>query len=1146
MEPASHTAERKRKKYTKRLFLTVNKKSKRYRESRSCESAAVPHLGDDSFTSDSMSDNETLTEAVNLSFSEHTSSQEKVTHFKDISFNFDEVHNYTKCQPKSKGVQVKTTVKNSSAQVLCGMKSRSVQAVENKCVRSCGIQTEKVPKKKSKTKKNTCGELLKNRLLHQCKFELFAEKLYENEQTEKFVKCICSFASGKLPFTNMAWKSFLDMGALISCTSTTNMEYDKEWLELCQVLYHMFGGGVINALRGKGHFSQVACERTKRGKYDPVHGEFNFPIPSIPTLKKLDIGFPTEIPVGFVEHSLVLAQKKASEGGQFVLSFDGKLIAPGCKGDSTGDSNLWGKEGPPNLKQSVNILNRTLNAAKDVAVDMNNTSSSEHFFNCKSLVNVCSRQIKKLRGKMMSSFYSRKKLVEKCGDSAELLYKNRKKMSSLNQNTAECESVVRRLLEVNLKITSVMAFLNNNGDVHIGNMSRHINLSERGNCFQLLPPEIVMQSTDLDNPQNMQFIKQCSDKWFALRKCYRVTGSTINSAIGLDTLQKQKDHHYEHVRGRKPPPVPPDLQKKFDHGTRNEVNATATLLSTVVPAYLPACYAFYKVGPTFINAEDRDNLLEVSADGLLQCSFGKDCPNYHIHGDRRILVEMKSPVPQENIAETIFYEVPSRYIAQVQAQLKAYMCNELWFVCSIAISATVIVVHFDEKLWTSIWDIIVDLYMPEKPKIPTRLHPNIKQLRCDIIESKSTHTSFLCEVPMVTGEYGTVTIPNNFTSPYAPAPGCQNILKTNDIITEENHQISMDAKCAFKQCHEVLRDPGKELLVLMLTDKDRKQTNNVPYSYPIAYALKGSSMSNSHLRFLVDKVREELLSRQIPVLCEAYDGQWHKFITQNCEGQSLTLLHGRENWNKFASLSKDKCIEHIAALSVVKRSTLHTIKEVTLHKSEKHIVHEICIEKGRQNEIYLSSEKGKMKYLHSVHPSSRPDLYTQEQIVGNDIDTKNSLVVEKQCYVRADDGYKYKKTVKYKYTSVFVNADALVDEKKKGRGRLFGLQENEDSLLDVLNTKAENQAGNEEEVDTAVDMDNQQRKISLEEFLRSDECPLLGNILNELTNANTLKWEGKTVDDLLPGLLNNGTALQTELTVKELNIICLEMHCATG
>ena len=71
---------------------------------------------------------------------------------------------------------------------------------------------------------------------------------------------------------------------------------------------------VINALRGRGHFSQVTSEKTKKGKDNPVTGEFNFPIPPIPTLKKLDIGFPSEIPVGFVEQSLQLAQKKSRRG----------------------------------------------------------------------------------------------------------------------------------------------------------------------------------------------------------------------------------------------------------------------------------------------------------------------------------------------------------------------------------------------------------------------------------------------------------------------------------------------------------------------------------------------------------------------------------------------------------------------------------------------------------------------------------------------------------------------------------------------------------------------------------------------------------------------------------------------------------------
>ena len=128
------------------------------------------------------------------------------------------------------------------------------------------------------------------------------------------------------------------------------------------------------------------------------------------------------------------------------------------------------------------------------------------------------------------------------------------------------------------------------------------------------------------------------------------------------------------------------------------------------------------------------------------------------------------------------------------------------------------------------------------------------------------------------GEYGSVTIPQNFNSPYSPAPARHGVLKTNERITQENFLLNAGAKGTFKQCHEVLRDPGKELLVFMLTDKDWKQSRNVPYSYPIAYSLKGNSMTNNHLHFLIDKVRNELKSRNIPVLCELYD----KTMAQIC------------------------------------------------------------------------------------------------------------------------------------------------------------------------------------------------------------------------------------------------------------------------
>ena len=378
-------------------------------------------------------------------------------------------------------------------------------------------------------------------------FNLFAEKLHESEQTDKFVQCIKSIASGRFSTTNLAWKSFLDMGCLSNLQLTTQMVYDSEWLEFCQIIYHMFGAGVINALHGRGHFSQVTSNRTLKNKYDPTEGEFNFPMPSIPTLKKLDIGFPAEIPIGFVEQSLQLAEMKSKSGVQFILSFDGKLVAPGCKGDQKGDTDMWGIEGPPNLSTSIKILHETLTLANAINVDVENSTVKNHFHNLWHLLHASSLRIKHLWRKITGSFYLRKKLIEKCGDNQELQYKHRRQMSSLNQNTAECESVVRCLLEMNMLTTQIMSSINNNSDVHIQNKPRHISLIEHANNFQLLPPEIVKYVLDIENDTNIQFIKQRSPEWFQIRKQARITSSTLNSGIGLDTLQKQKQHFYVHV-----------------------------------------------------------------------------------------------------------------------------------------------------------------------------------------------------------------------------------------------------------------------------------------------------------------------------------------------------------------------------------------------------------------------------------------------------------------------------------------------------------------------------------------------------------------------------------------------------------------------
>ena len=171
-------------------------------------------------------------------------------------------------------------------------------------------------------------------------------------------------------------------------------------------------------------------------------------------------------------------------------------------------------------------------------------------------------------------------------------------------------------------------------------------------------------------------------------------------------------------------------------------------------------------------------------------------------------------------------------------------------------------------------------------------------------------------------------------------------------------------------------------------------------------------MNNKHLEYLVNKLCKELQHRKIPILCKAYDSQWHKFITEDSQGNSLTKLHGRDNWNKVSSMSKDKCIEELASLSIVKRSTHENIKTMELQKGTQITVQDIKIEKGLASELYLTSTKHKMQYVHSVHPVSRPDLYIKTRINSETEIKKNSVVTEEHKYIQDQNGHKAKKTQK--------------------------------------------------------------------------------------------------------------------------------------
>ena len=174
-----------------------------------------------------------------------------------------------------------------------------------------------------------------------------------------------------------------------------------------------------------------------------------------------------------------------------VLSFDGKLISPGCKDKQTGDCDMWGREGPPNIRNALKILQNTLNIAQKIDSNMRDCSIENHYSFLEHLLYTCTHRLKHLRQRITGIFYLRKKLISNVGDNEELQYKYRWRMSTLNHNTAECESVIRRLLEINIQITKLLAHIQGNADIHTNSEVRHIDPSEQTNFFSLLEPDFA-------------------------------------------------------------------------------------------------------------------------------------------------------------------------------------------------------------------------------------------------------------------------------------------------------------------------------------------------------------------------------------------------------------------------------------------------------------------------------------------------------------------------------------------------------------------------------------------------------------------------------------------------------------------------------
>ena len=153
------------------------------------------------------------------------------------------------------------------------------------------------------------------------------------------------------------------------------MRYDPECMEFMAVMNLLFGSSALNVLRGPAHFGSMVSGKAPRGKYEPSDSKCNFPVPSYRIIQNLNTRYPKVLKPGLIDCTLDICEELTLlHHKQFVLSFDGMQVAPGSKGLTDGDVDLWGAEKPITNEHACSICKLDMAIVQSIESPLSNNN----------------------------------------------------------------------------------------------------------------------------------------------------------------------------------------------------------------------------------------------------------------------------------------------------------------------------------------------------------------------------------------------------------------------------------------------------------------------------------------------------------------------------------------------------------------------------------------------------------------------------------------------------------------------------------------------------------------------------------------------------------------------------------------------------
>ena len=173
------------------------------------------------------------------------------------------------------------------------------------------------------------------------------DKLYKSHNLNDFMLLLDGLKCGNIPMDNIVFLLMLEQAKFGWTPNTCGMRYRNVTKTFWSIVYRLCKSTGLKFFSGSKNWGQVVCKESRKSVYHGDVAKINFAVPDEKMLRKLSKKFPKVIPPGIIYKSMDLLQNEKN----IILMADGKMVTKGLGDKFTGDVNLFGHKGNPNVQK---------------------------------------------------------------------------------------------------------------------------------------------------------------------------------------------------------------------------------------------------------------------------------------------------------------------------------------------------------------------------------------------------------------------------------------------------------------------------------------------------------------------------------------------------------------------------------------------------------------------------------------------------------------------------------------------------------------------------------------------------------------------------------------------------------------------------